>query len=111
MSGEPGRSLACSRYLAPICRRRRLTRRSGPVSTLRMLRIICERTAGAIEERDRASLTARRMPSTFLGEVISISLRFIEIDEAGLRQGLAHIVHVEPERARGELLALGFLVG
>jgi hypothetical protein len=33
--------------------------RSGPVSTLRMLRIICERTAGAIGERDRAPLTTR----------------------------------------------------
>src|SRR5258705_13687079 len=41
----------------------------------------------------------------------SIPLRLIQIDEPRLRQRLAHTVHVEPERAGGELLALGLLVG
>src|SRR6266403_3329428 len=43
--------------------------------------------------------------------VPSVRLRFIKIDEPRLRQRLAHIVHVEPERAGGELLAFGLLVG
>src|ERR1700681_1150259 len=43
--------------------------------------------------------------------VISIGQGFIEIDEARLRQRLAHIVHVEPERASGKLLALALFVG
>src|SRR3981081_901431 len=38
--------------------------------------------------------------------VISIGQGFIEIDEARLLQRLAHIVHVEPPRARGTRLAL-----
>src|ERR1700681_4740224 len=43
--------------------------------------------------------------------VISIGQGFIEIDEARLLQRLAHIVHVEPERASGKLLALALFVG
>src|ERR1700730_6892401 len=42
---------------------------------------------------------------------ISIGLGIIEIDEAGLGQRLAHVVHVEPEHAGGELLALALLIG
>src|SRR5229473_556603 len=41
----------------------------------------------------------------------SVGLGFIDIDEARLRQGLAHIVHVEPEHAGSQLLALAFFVG
>src|ERR1700680_3469033 len=41
----------------------------------------------------------------------SIRLRFVDIDEAGLRQGLAHVVHVEPEHAGSQFLPLAFLVG
>src|SRR3981189_3116095 len=41
----------------------------------------------------------------------SVLLRLVDIDEAGLGQRLAHIVHVEPERAGGELLALALLIG
>src|ERR1700754_628859 len=43
--------------------------------------------------------------------VISIGLGIVDINESGLRQRVAHIVHVEPERAGGELLALALLVG
>src|SRR5712692_6087852 len=43
--------------------------------------------------------------------VISIGQGFIEIDKARLLQRLAHIVHVEPERASGKLLALALFVG
>src|SRR6266481_9898683 len=42
--------------------------------------------------------------------VTSIGLGLVEIDETGLRQGLAHLVHVEPKRACGELLALAVFV-
>src|ERR1700681_2130161 len=42
--------------------------------------------------------------------VMSIGQGFIEIDKARLRQRPAHIVHVEPGRASGKLLALA-LVG
>src|SRR5229473_443472 len=42
--------------------------------------------------------------------VTSIGLGLVEIDEAGLRQGLAHLVHVEPDLACSELLALAFFV-
>ena len=42
--------------------------------------------------------------------VISIGLRFVDIDEAGLRQRLAHLVHIEPEHAGGEYLALALLL-
>src|SRR6266702_7056106 len=41
----------------------------------------------------------------------SVLLRLVDIDEAGLGQRLAHIVHVEPEHAGGELLALALLIG
>src|SRR5260221_11222353 len=41
----------------------------------------------------------------------SVLLRLVEIDEAGLGQRLAHIVHVEPEHAGGELLALSLPIG
>src|ERR1700733_3528596 len=43
--------------------------------------------------------------------VISLGLGIIDIDEAGLGQRLAHVIHVEPEHAGGELLALALLVG
>src|ERR1700681_2330903 len=42
--------------------------------------------------------------------VTSIGLGLVEIDEAGLRQGLAHFVHVEPKRAGSKLLALAVFV-
>src|SRR5271155_5276559 len=38
-------------------------------------------------------------------------LGVVHVDESGLRQRLAHVVHVEPENAGSELLALAFLVG
>src|SRR6267143_3193965 len=41
----------------------------------------------------------------------SVQLRLVDIDEAGLGQRLAHIIHVEPEHAGGELLALALLIG
>src|SRR6266481_5121512 len=41
----------------------------------------------------------------------SVLLRLVDIDEAGLGQRPAHIVHVEPEHAGGELLALALLIG
>src|SRR5882724_7456988 len=41
---------------------------------------------------------------------ISIGLGIIEIDETGLGQRLAHIIHVEPEHAGGELLALALFI-
>src|SRR6267142_4204031 len=40
-----------------------------------------------------------------------IDLGIIDIDETGLGQRLAHIIHVEPEHAGGELLALALLIG
>src|SRR5207342_2239555 len=40
----------------------------------------------------------------------SVFLRLVDIDEARLRQGLTHIVHVESEFAFGEQLALALLV-
>src|SRR5215208_3711081 len=40
----------------------------------------------------------------------SVLLRLVDIDEARLRQGLAHIVHVEAQFAFGEQLALALLV-
>src|SRR5882724_3648628 len=40
----------------------------------------------------------------------SIGLRLVDIDEAGLGQWLTHLIHVEPEHAGGQLLALAFLV-
>src|SRR6478752_867544 len=40
----------------------------------------------------------------------SVFLRLVDIDEAGLRQRLAHIVHVESELAFGEQLALALFV-
>src|SRR5665213_1499414 len=43
--------------------------------------------------------------------VISPGLGIVEIDEAGLGQRLAHVVHVEPEHAGRKLLALDLLVG
>src|ERR1700688_3510351 len=43
--------------------------------------------------------------------VTSIGRGLVDIDEAGLRQRLAHIVHVEPKRAGSELLALALLIG
>src|ERR1700682_902971 len=43
--------------------------------------------------------------------VTSVLLRLVDIDEPGLLERLAHIVHVEPEHAGGELLALAVLVG
>src|ERR1700681_4407479 len=43
--------------------------------------------------------------------VTSIGLVIVDIDEAGLRQRLAHIVHVEPELAGSKLLALALLIG
>src|ERR1700722_8629207 len=42
---------------------------------------------------------------------ISLGLGIIEIDQAGLGQRLAHVVHVEPEHAGSQLLALALLVG
>src|SRR5712691_10318961 len=41
----------------------------------------------------------------------SVLHRLVEIDEAGLGQRLAHIVHIEPEHAGRELLALALLIG
>src|SRR5206468_5520653 len=41
----------------------------------------------------------------------SVFLELVDIDEAGLRQRLAHLVHVEPEHARRQLLALAVFVG
>src|SRR2546421_2816301 len=41
----------------------------------------------------------------------SLGLGFVDIDETCLRQGLAHIVHVEPKLAGSELVALALLVG
>src|SRR5215216_6659170 len=41
----------------------------------------------------------------------SVFLQLIDIDEAGLRQRLAHLVHVEPEHACRQLLALAVFVG
>src|SRR3954453_23577349 len=43
--------------------------------------------------------------------VISIGLGIVEIDQSSLRQRVPHIVHVEPKRAGGELLALAVLIG
>src|SRR5437763_9953781 len=43
--------------------------------------------------------------------VTSVLLRLVDIDEAGLLERLAHIVHVEAEHACGQLLALALLVG
>src|SRR5665213_4114788 len=43
--------------------------------------------------------------------VISLRLGIVEIDEAGLGQWLAHVVHVEPEHAGGKLLAFALFVG
>src|SRR5713226_4094836 len=43
--------------------------------------------------------------------VTSIGLGLVDVNEARLGQRLAHLVHVEPEPARGELLALALLVG
>src|SRR5258708_23145497 len=43
--------------------------------------------------------------------VISIGHGFIETDKTRLLQRLVHIVHVEPERASGKLLALALFVG
>src|SRR6202171_5296295 len=43
--------------------------------------------------------------------VISIGQGFIEIDEARLRQRLAHILHVEPEGARGQVAGAGLFCG
>src|SRR3981081_2962420 len=43
------------------------------------------------------------------GIATSVLLRLVDIDEAGLGQRLAHIVHVEPEHAGGKLLALALL--
>src|SRR5216684_9149401 len=40
----------------------------------------------------------------------SIGLGLVEIDEARLGQGFAHLVHVEPERAGSELLALAIFI-
>src|SRR5258707_1604337 len=40
----------------------------------------------------------------------SVLLRLVDIDEAGLGQRLAHIIHVEPQHARGELLAHSLLI-
>src|SRR5882724_8612456 len=42
--------------------------------------------------------------------VILIDFGFIDIDETRLRQRLPHIVHVEPEHAGSQLLALALLV-
>src|SRR5260370_38395860 len=43
--------------------------------------------------------------------VTSIGLGLVEIDETGLRQGPTHLVHVEPQRAGGELLSLALFAG
>src|ERR1700730_8609384 len=43
--------------------------------------------------------------------VTSVGLRIIDIDQAGLFQRVAHLVHVEPEHAGSELLALALLLG
>src|SRR5437764_14225484 len=40
----------------------------------------------------------------------SVLLRLVEIDEACLRQRLAHVVHVETQFAFGEQLALALLI-
>src|SRR5689334_3145738 len=37
--------------------------------------------------------------------------QFVDVNQARLLQRLAHIVHIEPEHAGGELLALAVLVG
>src|SRR5258707_13531377 len=44
-------------------------------------------------------------------KVMSVVLRLVEIDETRFLQGFAHVVHVEPEHAGRELLALALLVG
>src|SRR5258705_10140827 len=40
----------------------------------------------------------------------SVLLRLVDIDEAGLGQRLAHIIHVEPQHAGGAPLALPLLI-
>src|SRR5260370_34741989 len=42
--------------------------------------------------------------------VTSIGLGLVEIDEARLGQGFAHIIHVEPQQAGSQLLALAVFV-
>src|SRR5579864_7970568 len=41
---------------------------------------------------------------------ILLGLRLVDVDEAGLGQRLAHLVHVEPENAGRKLLALAIFV-
>src|SRR5450631_3873271 len=50
-------------------------------------------------------------PSSVRSRIATSIFRFVDIDEAGLRQRLAHVVHVEAELAVGELFALALLVG
>src|SRR5260370_23255444 len=42
--------------------------------------------------------------------VISIGLGLVEIDETGVRQRLAHLVHVQPQRGLSQLLSLFVLL-
>src|SRR5664279_6646146 len=50
-------------------------------------------------------------PSSVRSRIAISIFRFVDIDEPGFRQRLAHVVHVEAELAFGELLALALLVG
>src|SRR5664279_6625857 len=50
-------------------------------------------------------------PSSVRNRIATSIFRFVDIDEAGLRQGIAHVVHVEAELAFSELFALALLVG
>src|SRR6185437_14392536 len=51
------------------------------------------------------------VPSNVRSRVVISVLRLVDIDEAGLRERLAHAVHVQPEFAGREFFSLALLVG